>query len=421
MKIGSLWTKLFIMAMTFSVISLTSSAIVSAQKKTVTFNSFHSDPVPRKVMEEVVKIFEKKYPDIRVDMSTTAHEDFKNAIRVWLTAATPPDVVTWFAGERAKFFVDSGLIMDITDMWQDKGYDNIFPKAFKSLCVLNGKASFIPQSWYWWGIWYRRSMFAKYGLLAPKTWDEFLGLCEKLKGQGLTPIAIGTKYRWTAAGWFDYLNLRVNGRDFHMGLMAGEESYTDPRLYKVFETWKDLVERGYFLENAAAYSWQEAIPFMVKEKAAMYLMGKFITDAVPKAIQDDFDFFQFPVIEASIPIVEETPLDGFMASATAPHPDEAKLFLDFQASEKAQELFNLKLGRIAANIQVPGKLYPPIVQKGIKMIKEADSATQFYDRDTTPPMADKGLNAFVEFMARPDKYKQILARLDESRKEIFKK
>lgn len=421
MKIYPLWTKLFAMTTTLLVINLTSPAVASAQKKIVTFNSFHSDAASRKAMEKVVELFEKKYPNIRVDMSTTAHEDFKTAIRMWLTAATPPDVVTWFAGERARFFVKSSLTMDITDMWQGKEYDNIFPKAFRSLCVFDGKASFIPQSWYWWGVWYRKLMFAKYGLMPPKTWDEFLKLCEKLKGQGVTPIAIGTKYRWTAAGWFDYFNLRINGHDFHMGLMAGEESYTDPRLYKVFETWKELVEKGYFLENAAAYSWQEAIPFMVEEKAAMYHMGKFITDAVPKAIQDDFDFFQFPIIDPSVPMVEEIPLDGFMASIKAPHPDEAKIFLDFQASKEAQELFNLELGRIAANIQIPIEVYPPIVQKGIEMIKEADSATQFYDRDTTPPMADKGLSAFVEFMMYPENYKQILARLDEVRRDIFKK
>jgi len=402
-------------------VSIIYTGAINAQKRVVTFNSFHSDFLTRRVMTEVVKLFEQKHPDIRVDMSTTAHEDFKNAIRIWLTSNAPPDVVTWFAGERAKFFVDNRLIMDITDLWQDNKYDTVFPRAFKSLSVFDGKVSFIPQSWHWWGIWYRKSIFVQYGVIAPRTWNEFLNVCEKFKGNGITPITIGTKYRWPAAGWFDYLNLRVNGRDFHMGLMAGKEKYTDPRLYKVFQIWKELVDKKYFLEDAAAYSWQEAVPFLLNGKAAMYLMGKFITDAIPKETQDDIDFFQFPIIDPSVPIVEDTPMDGFMASSKALHPETARIFMDFQASREAQELFNLKLGRVAANMQVPGELYPPIVRKGIEMIKKADSATQFYDRDTTPPMADRGLNAFVEFMARPQTYKQILTRLDAVRKEIFKK
>ncbi len=129
-------------------VSIIYTGAINAQKRVVTFNSFHSDLVPRRVMTEVVKLFEQKHPDIRVDMSTTAHEDFKNAIRLWLTSNAPPDVFTWFAGERAKFFVDNRLIMDITDLWQDNKYDTLFPRAFKSLSVFNGKASFIPQSWH---------------------------------------------------------------------------------------------------------------------------------------------------------------------------------------------------------------------------------------------------------------------------------
>ena len=44
-----------------------------------------------------------------------------------------------------------------------------------------------------------------------------------LKKNGITPITIGTKFLWTAGGWFDYLNLRINGYQFHMDLTAGKK------------------------------------------------------------------------------------------------------------------------------------------------------------------------------------------------------
>ena len=42
-----------------------------------------------------------------------------------------------------------------------------------------------------------------------KHWDEFLWVCAMLKKHDdVEPIAIGTKYLWTAAAWFDYLNIK---------------------------------------------------------------------------------------------------------------------------------------------------------------------------------------------------------------------
>ncbi|MCZ7544367.1 MAG: hypothetical protein M5R40_12925 [Anaerolineae bacterium] len=55
--------------------------------------------------------------------SIIAHEDFKQAIRAYLTADPAPDVMTWFAGNRARFFIDRGLIADISDMWVESGFD----------------------------------------------------------------------------------------------------------------------------------------------------------------------------------------------------------------------------------------------------------------------------------------------------------
>ena len=35
-------------------------------------------------------------------------------------------------------------------------------------------------------------------------------------------------------GTFDILNLRLNGYDFHVDLMAGKEKWTDPKVKAVF-------------------------------------------------------------------------------------------------------------------------------------------------------------------------------------------
>jgi ABC-type glycerol-3-phosphate transport system substrate-binding protein len=393
---------------------------VEVEKKILIYNSMHGDPLPREADEELVQMFEETHPDIDVVHSIVAHEDFKQAIRAYLTASTPPDVMTWFAGNRARFFIDKGLIMDISDVWEEEGWNEDYAKGFRALSSVDGKQYFLPTSWYWWAVYYRPSIFEEYGLELPQTWDEFLQVCETLKENGVTPLTIGTKYRWTAAAWFDYFNMRVNGPEFHINLMLGTESYTDPRVKTIFtDYWAPLIENGYFIEDAAAYSWQEGLQFLIDGDAAMYLMGDFIRDSFPDELEDDLDFFQFPIIDPSVPIGEDAPTDGYFIAAEAQHAEEAKAFLAYLGSVEMQQYFAEKLGRLSTHNGVDVSVFSPQQQKGIAMMQTADYVAQFYDRDTTPEMADEGMNGFMEFWDTPGNIDDILERLELARQEIF--
>ncbi|MGC8820467.1 MAG: ABC transporter substrate-binding protein [Fervidobacterium sp.] len=386
-------------------------------KEKIVINSYMSDPAPRKTFAELVKMFEEKYPNYEVVVNTFAHEDFKTLLRTWLAAPEGPDVVTWFAGERMRYFAEKGLIAPVADIFAGGKFSDLFPASFEEACSYKGKVYFVPQSWYWWGVYYRKSVFQKYGLKEPKTWDEFLKVCDTLKKNGITPIAIGTKFPWTAAGWFDILNLRINGLNYHIKLTNGEIPYTDAGVLRVFNYWKQIVERGYLLANHTSYEWQEAAQFLFRGEAGMYYMGQFIKDVAPENIKSDLDFFRFPVIDSKVPLYEETPIDGFMMPANAKNKKGAIEFLKFIASEEAQRKFATDLGRLAANVKVT----PPDdhAKKGFQMILESAGVSQFYDRDTNPEMATVGMNAMVEFLTRPNDVTKILQNLESSRKKIY--
>jgi ABC-type glycerol-3-phosphate transport system substrate-binding protein len=393
---------------------------VPTEKRLVIYNSMHSDPEPREMDAEQVAAFMAANPDIEIVHSTVAHEDFKQAIRAYLTASTPPDVMTWFAGNRARFFIDKGLILDISDVWESEGWNESYPAGFRALSTVDGKQYFLPSSWYWWAVYYRTDIFEQYGLEPPETWEEFLQVCETLKENGIAPITIGTKYRWTAAAWFDYLNMRVNGPEFHINLMLGKERYDDPRVLTVFtDYWAPLIENGYFIEDPAAYTWAEAIPFMLNGEAAMYLMGDFLRDSYPDEDEDKLDFFRFPIIDSSVPIGEDAPTDGYFMSANAQHVEDGKKFLAYLGSLEDQQAWADNLGRLPTNMEVDTSGFTPVQQKGLELIQGADYVAQFYDRDTTPEMADEGMNGFMQFWDNPDEIEEILAYLQSVAEEIF--
>lgn len=388
----------------------------------ITYNSMNGDPEPRKFDQKVVAMFEEETGH-EVEHNILAHEDFKQAIRTYLTSSNPPDLLTWFAGNRARYFIDKGLILDISDVWEEEGWNTSYSKGWQNMSTVDGKKYFLPTSWYWWAIYYRPSVFEKYGVSAPETWDEFMEVCETLKSNGVTPLTIGTKYRWTAAAWFDYLNMRINGPEFHVNLMLGKEAYNSEKVKNVFRKWAEVIDAGYFIDNPAAYAWAEAIPFMAQEEAAMYLMGDFIRDSFPKEILEkgDLDFFRFPIIDPSLPVGEDAPTDGYFIPAKAQNPEGGKALLAHFGSAKVQTIAAQDLNRLSTNGDVDKAIFNESQQKGIDMISSADFVAQFYDRDTTPEMADEGMNAMMDFWNNHSEadITRICDRLEEVRKSNF--
>lgn len=385
----------------------------------ITINSDHSDPVPKKAMEELIADFQKAHPDITVKWNNFDHEGYKSAIRNFLTADAP-DVAAWYAGNRMEPFVKAGLFEDVTDVWTKNGLNDQLKSAAPSMTI-DGKKWGVPYTYYQWGIYYRKDIFAEKGIQPPKTWAEFLAACKTLKDAGITPITIGTKALWPTGGWFDYLDLRVNGYEFHMELTSGKVPYTDPRVKAVFEKWAELVKPGYFIDNHAAIDWQDAIPQMVQGKAAMYLMGNFAVATMKSGgLKDEqIGFLQFPEITPGIPFSEEAPTDTFHIPAGAKNKEDAKTFLAYLASPEAQGKMNATLGQLPVNNKAE-KPADPFLQAGFAMLSNAHALAQFYDRDAPADMAKAGMEGFQEFMVKPDKIDQILARLEKVRARAYK-
>jgi len=381
-------------------------------------NANTSDPAPKQAFEKLVADFEKENPDVDVELNIFDHEAYKTAIRNFLQA-DPPDVVTWFAGNRMKFFVDQGLFEDVSDVWQQ---NNLFNDMASTASALNvgGQQYGVPYAYYQWGVYYRKDLFAEYGLGEPRTWADFMNICATLKQNGVTPVTIGTKYLWTAAGWFDFLNLRVNGMDFHMELMDGKASYEDPRLDRVFEIWGEMANQGYFLENHATFSWQEAQAPMINGEAAMYLIGNFIVPSLKDAgVVDKVGYFQFPVINADVRTFEEAPTDTVHIPSGAKNKADAKRFLAFVARADINNQVATSIGNLPPNSKAPAPT-DPFLKIGFKVLSESAGLAQFYDRDTTPEMAKEGMKGFQEFMVKPEREKQIRGRIEKARKRIFK-
>ncbi|MFO6464642.1 ABC transporter substrate-binding protein [Jannaschia sp. KMU-145] len=378
-----------------------------------------SNPAPRAVMEGLVAEFGEMHPDLNIELEVIDREAWKSQIRNVLSA-NPPDVVNWYAANRMMPYVNAGLFEDVSDVWGEiEGLDSV-----KGALTIDGKQYGVPYTYYQWGVYYREDIFNELGLTEPTTWEEELANCQAILDSGRKCYTIGTKFLWTAGGWFDYLNMRTNGFDFHMQLAQGEIPWTDDRVRQTFANWRQLIDMGAYIDDHQNYSWQEALPLMVNGEATAYLMGNFAVAPMREAglTDDQIDFYQFPAINPDVEMGEDAPTDTFHIASGAQNKEAAREFLKFVVSADVQTDINsgAKLGQLPVNAgsSVDDDEF---LNQGFEMLSEnaTGGIAQFFDRDFPAEMAALGMEGLQEFMVFPDNLEDILQRLEQARERIY--
>lgn len=391
----------------------------------VTISHYFSGDLGKANFMKGVQKFEQS-TGIKMKDSPVGHEDFKTDILVRAAGKKLPDVFSYWAGARVQFIVNSNSLMPIDDMWSKDGLDGVVAKSVaNSATMYNGKRYLVPLNYHYSGMFYNKNVLKQAGINEmPNNWNEFLKLCEKLKSKGITPIALGSKNRWPAQFWFDYLILRTVGPAYRENLMAGKAAYNDYAVKHAMSVWKDLVDKGYFTANSNADTWTDASDKVARGKAAMTLMGTWITgywnglDLKPGI---DYDFFPFPIMSSGIPNAVVGPVDGLVISANAKNANGAKKFLSFMMSNpQVQAQWTEGQGALSANTKVDPTKYNSVMQRALRTVANAEVYAFNYDLATPPPVAEVGLSMFTEFMDNPSNYDSILEKAEKNASREFK-
>ena len=381
-----------------------------------------SNPAPRATMEAMIARFGALHPELDIETTIIDREAYKTQIRNFLTADAP-DVATWYAANRMRPYVSAGLFEDVSDLWQEPEIAQNLAST-KGAMTIDGKQWGVPYTYYQWGVYYREDIFNELGLKEPSTWEEEKANCAAIVASGRACYTIGTKFLWTAGGWFDYLNLRTNGYDFHMALTQGEVAWTDDRVREVFAKWRELIDMGAFIANHQTYSWQEALPFIVNGEAAAYLMGNFAVAPMREAglTDDKLDFYQFVEITPGVAKAEDAPTDTFHIPANARNKEAAREFLRYVVSAGNQTIINngQNLGQLPINAQAAID-DDEFLRQGFEMLSRNSpgGVAQFFDRDAPAEMAAVAMEGFQEFMVFPDHLDDVLERLEAARQDIY--
>ncbi|MFY1585918.1 ABC transporter substrate-binding protein [Micromonospora sp. WMMD734] len=387
-----------------------------SDSKEVSVGSNQSDPQPKGVIAKVMDGFTTS-SGITTKINTVDHNTYQENINNYLQGK-PDDVFMWFAGYRMRFFAAKGLAGDISDLWGKlSGYSDAFKKASTGD---DGKQYFVPSSYYPWAVFYRKSVWKQYGYQVPTTLDQLTTLSAQMKRDGLTPIAFADKDGWPAMGTFDILNLRINGYQFHIDLMAGKEAWTSDKVKKVFDTWAGLLPLHQ--PDSLGRTWQEAAQSLQQKKSGMYLLGLFVAQQFGNDEQDDIDFFTFPEIDPAIGAKAlDAPIDGYMLARKPKAEANAKKLLEFVGSKEAADItVKNDPTTLVANSGADTSGYTALQKKAAELVGSATEIAQFLDRDTRPDFASTVIiPALQQFIKNPKDIDGLVNSIENQKKSIF--
>jgi multiple sugar transport system substrate-binding protein len=343
-------------------------------------------------------------------------EGFRHDLPIWLLQGREtPDVVYWQASQRLYFYAARDALHPITELWKDENLDKNFSQV-KTGVIFKGEIYALPLHYYSWGLYFKKSVVEQFGGV-PGNWEDFISLCSRIKQAGITPLGLGAKDRWPVAGWFDYIDLRLNGLDFHLKLLNGEISFTDSRVQRVFLEWKRLIDLKFFNPDSARVDWDDVFPYMYRNEIAFTLAGNFVSSKLPNAMATSIGFMPFPKM-SNIDDYEEAPMNVLIIPKSAKHIQNAERFIKFMARADVQSDLAAALGYLPAN-RAGTVGQGAFIRAGSDMLHKAAGISQYFDRDTVPAFEQKALPILVDFLKIGD-IKKTTDMLEKVRKDSFR-
>lgn len=200
-------------------------------------------------LKDISAAFHEANPDHYLTISEVPSAEIDQVIQTRISAANV-DIVSfqtfskpqedWNADSIDKpawqQYIDEGLLLDLTDQPFIDNYnlDILMGNSYKDrLYSLNmGTVAYT-------GLFYNKAIFSELGLEIPKTWDEFIAVCEAVKADGrYTVLSAGAADQWPLNMYANAIlsaNYGDGAEEIGQKLLTGEMKHTDPEVMLVYD------------------------------------------------------------------------------------------------------------------------------------------------------------------------------------------
>lgn len=212
------------------------------------------------------------------------------------------------AGEKIDIYEDdyqrlsttfADYALDLESMAQEAGYYEKSNEALTSAAKgWAGSLKCIPYQGYASGVVYNKAIFEKVNVKEPKTWDEFLDVCAKIKKAGYNPLTLDGAYTTMNLG---YHLVRYIGQDGVKDVVDNGKWAETPEVLKMAQDMEKLVKEGYFSEYAPA-TFPEGENEIGYDETAMVINASWVADEITNNTGCDLEWgmFPYPAVEGGV-------------------------------------------------------------------------------------------------------------------------
>ncbi|WP_273429502.1 extracellular solute-binding protein [Chitinibacter tainanensis] len=201
-------------------------------------------------------------------------------------------------GVKIQAWAGKGILANLDELAARQRWNQILPRVLDDQMHGDGHYCAVPL-----GVARVNVIWANVGLLRrvgvsqpPRSWEEFISLCEKLQAAGITPIA-HSEVKWQVATLFEAVALGMGGAKYYNDAFSRLDPATlsGQQTIQALELFRRI--KPFCSEDPVGRDWNLVSADIINARAAMQLMGDWVKgefDTAGKQAGTDYYFWPAP-------------------------------------------------------------------------------------------------------------------------------
>lgn len=328
-------------------------------------------------MDETVEKFESENPNIKIKTVLQSTDQLVPAFQAAAMANQGPDIQYFWGGVWTLENAWNDFIVPVSDYISDDELSHHINTSERTYSdKIWGTSWYLSDN----AIPYRKDVFEKAGLdpnNPPKTWDEFLAACEKIKQAGYVPLAVGLKDGWLG-GWIWQMMSKQNldGHEELLEAVLGNADFKDEKYSEWLYKLAELNEKGYINNDVLSLDYQQGQDLFANGQAAMVFGNDtFFPQWIKDIGADKFGVMNVPTFgDGAMADTITVTAQGFGITSWSKHKQEAADFLVYMHKQDRLESWYEKTGVFPADDRFDSsKITIPQMKEVFEMVKAKPS------------------------------------------------
>ncbi len=356
-----------------------------------------------RVIRPIVEEWNAANPNVQIVREGFDVENYKMKLKTAMAANEAPDLIYGWGAGFMEPFVEAGKLLPLDDYLSDETLDTMYQGA-STYAQFDGSTYALPYSM-WYAVFYcNTELFEQYDVKVPDTYEELLEAVEVFRANGVGPIGVGAKDRWTSMFYHNVLALRTAGADAVNATLAGNGSYDTPEMLDAATKLDELVKAEAFIDGAMGLGYDDFVAMFKQGDVPMMLQGTWLAgelemDEYP--IKGKAVARKFPVLSGGASDSEYLggSIDVYMANSNTPHKEEVVRALEFIATEMSRRGYEAGTGLPVYEADFDESSVDRVTKEALEMVKDAEGFTLAWDTFLVGEDAQLHLNLVQEIFA----------------------